>query len=146
MKSTMSKQLSILLIAIMLAASAQAAETSISYPFSFWGEGRAGGDRSLVTGRFEQGVKVMEYNGWSFIPFVAMGATKDSNPSEYWNNELIPEAGFKVAHPFKIVKDGWGNVNIGARYRKENYLNTIIKGPEAVEVFVQVGFGGDWKH
>lgn len=114
------------------------------YPFDFWGQAYSNEKHSVATGRFEQGVEVAEYKGWSLVPFVAAGVTSGSKRSEYWNNEFSPEIGIKVTKPFRIVKGGWGNVNLGVRQKWHEYFLDSAPHESGPEVFIQVGFGGDW--
>ncbi len=116
-----------------------------SYPFSFWSEARSDGNKTVVTGRFEQGIEVAEYKGWSLIPFTAFSASYGSKEEEYWNNELAPELGIKMMHPLKLTSNGWGSGNVGIRQRWHEYFRDGVKDESMTEVFMQLGFGGDWK-
>lgn len=128
-----------------LSASAQAADFPSGYPFSFWGEARSDGDKTVATGRFEQGIEVVRFGRWGLIPFGALSASYGSKKSEYWNNELAPEIGVKITHPLKLTKGGWGNVSFGVRERWEDYFDNLVKNDSRTEIFMQLGFGGDWK-
>ncbi len=128
--------------------SANAAEFPSGYPFNFWSDARVGEGKSVVTGRFEQGIEMAKINGWKFIPFAAAGANYGSNKNEYWNNEFIPEFGVKVTHGILMpVQDGWGNLSVGLRLRRDVYFGDENAGKNFSnkEMFIQLGFGGDWK-
>jgi hypothetical protein len=142
----MTKKLLALFIVIMFPAAAHAADIPKSYPFNMWSEAYSGSERSLVTGRFEQGVELTEYRGWSLVPYVAVGGSKGSKKEEYWNNEVVPEVGVKISHSFSLTPSGWGSVSIGARKRWEKYSSNLATDRSNSEVFLQLGFGGNWKN
>ncbi|MEI8032687.1 MAG: hypothetical protein WCH05_05005 [Chlorobiaceae bacterium] len=142
----MKKKLSGLFMAILFATSAHASEIPIGYPFSFWSEAHSDNNRSAVTGRFEQGVAINEYMGWDLVPFVAMGASSGSKQEEYWTNEIAPEVGVKVTRPFKLTSEGWGTVSIGVRRKWDEYFSRSATDLSSSEIFLQFGFGGDWKN
>lgn len=116
------------------------------YPFDFWGQAYSDERHSVITGRFEQGAEVAEYKGWKLVPFVAACASSGSKRSEYWNNEFSPEFGIKIMRPFRIVKGGWGSANLGVRQKWHNYFLDSAPHESGPEVFIQIGFGGDWKN
>jgi len=129
----------------MFATATAQAEFPKGYPFSFWGESRSDADKTIASGRFEQGVKVAELGKLGVIPFVALGGNYGSRKSEYWNNDLIPEIGLKVTHPLKLTKGGWGSVSVGVRQRWYDYFDGTVRNESNTEAFLQLGFGGDWK-
>ncbi len=148
----MTKKVSTRFMAIILGTAgmlatgtAQAGDIPKGYPFNFWSESRSDGSKTVATGRFEQGVEMTEVSGWGIVPFVALGAGYGSLKSEYWNNELAPEIGVKVTHPLRLTKGGWGSVSVGARQRWHEYADQKVKNESNTEVFLQLGFGGDWK-
>lgn len=144
----MKKKIAVLVMSLIvgvLSGTVFAGEIPRGYPFSFWGEARTGEERSMVTGRFEQGVDVTGFGEWALVPFVALGASTGSERSEYWNNGLVPEVGVKVTHPLRLSEGGWGGISIGVRQRWEEYFESFAEDRADTEVFLQFGFGGDWK-
>ncbi|MEI8343903.1 MAG: hypothetical protein WCF93_03070 [Candidatus Moraniibacteriota bacterium] len=147
MKKKLLKSFMVAMVSVsgLSASAAQAADFPSGYPFNFWGEARSGDSKTIATGRLEQGVEITKLGQWGLIPFSAIGGSYGSKKSEYWNNELVPEVGIKLTHPLKLTKGGWGSVSFGFRQRWDDYFDKLVNNDSRTEVFMQLGFGGDWK-
>jgi hypothetical protein len=119
----------------------------IGYPYSFWGEVYNDGHKTVAQSYFEQGAEIFRVADDKLVgtAFVGLGLNKSSVPENSWENQIVPAVGFKLSYPFQISSGGWGTVSVGVRHKWYDYFGHTAEDHQVTEVFMGIGFGGDWK-
>lgn len=73
-------------------------------------------------GYFKQGYVVSNFgDGWSLVPYAALGVKASENSDERWNNRVEPWVGFEARKPTDFGK--WGELSIGVRAGHYTYFD-----------------------
>ncbi len=125
-------------------------------PYNMWLEGSQGFGEKPGKGlneglkmdtRLEQGLEIAQFghqDRFKVVPFVALRLTVSDQQREVWNNRIAEEVGLKVTYDVPVNQGHWGQVAVGVKgiHRTEFRGESDIGG----QVFVTVGFGGNWLH
>ena len=150
-KSVLSLGLFVLLVGFAVVPAH--AWSPVGFPYQVWGEvSYTGGDKNVEKGfkydtRAEQGVEVVRFgagNRFALVPFVALRLTVSEHPEQSWNNKFGQELGVKVKYDVPLRAGHWGQLALGIKGEHTMYFNgrdSALGG----QVFLQYGFGGDFK-
>lgn len=154
MKNVIKSVLGLGIVALGLSVASNAyAWTPVGLPYQTWGavtysEGDKGVERGFkYDTRVEQGVEVTRFgagNRFAVVPFAALRLTVSDNPQHTWNNKFAQELGVKVKYDVPMRNGHWGEVAFGIKAENTMYFgdrDSALGG----QVFIQYGFGGDWR-
>lgn len=152
MKNVIKSALGLGVLALGLSAAPAFAWSPVGLPYQTWGEVTyTEGDKRVESGfkydtRVEQGVEVARFgagNRFAVVPFAALRLTVSDNSAHTWNNRFAQELGVKVKYDVPVRDGHWGQVAVGIKAENTMYFS----GDSALggQVFIQYGFGGDWK-
>lgn len=121
-------------VAMLLCISLSTSKTALALepgdtPWIGWGEVSSANTQSdreqgvKFDGYFKQGYVVSNFgDGWSLVPYAALGVKVSENSDERWNNRAEPWVGFEAKKPMDFGNGKWGELSIGVRAGRYTYF------------------------